>query len=46
MKKANWIANAVLAGGLALSSAVPMNVMATEEINDVAGEGKNQDQQD
>ena len=36
MKRANWIANAVLASGLALSSAAPMNVMAEENGNIVS----------
>ena len=44
MKKANWIANAVLAGGLALSSAVPMNVMA-DGVNTADGENENQETQ-
>lgn len=39
MKKVTWIANAVLAGGLALSSAVPMNIMA-EEVNEVSEESQ------
>ncbi len=44
MKRTIWLANAVLAGGLVLSSAVPMNVMA-EEVNVVSEEEKNESQQ-